>query len=207
MRTLNILHAHRLALGLVVMAGLSGCGDVDKAVAHVQADAIAKQAPQEAPAYSLDLPPEAAAPFSVTQALPPDLPEAEARLKAFEAAAERGEDSTDQRISYTRFTPGERLLDRYPLFVELGCYIDEEGQQATSWCAHGRMGEAGEEEVAQHVPYLLNGDVLALEGRVACTRWLCLNGDGTVAGALQPAMWRWLGEHCEFHVDALFECE
>lgn len=194
-------------LAVVLAAGLAACGNAEKAVAHAQADARLDQTSEEAAVLATTLPPEAAAPFKVAEAFPADLPEAAQRLAAFDAAVTRGDTWIDTAVPYTTFDPEQRELERYPKLLDLACEIEGDGQAATSWCAHGRMGEAGEEEIAQHVPYLLNGDVLALEGRISCTSRLCLYGDGTVAGALQPPMRAWMNEHCSFHVDAMFECK
>ena len=191
------------ALALV----LTACGNPKKAVAHAQADATLNQTPEKAAALASTLPAEAAMPFKEAARVPEDLPEAAQRLAAFDAAVARGDTWMGTAVPYTTFDLEARELERYPKLLELACEIEGEGQAATSWCAHGRMGEADEKEVAQHVPYLLNGDVVALEGRISCTSYLCLYGDGTVAGALQPLMRAWMTEHCSFHVDAMFECQ
>ena len=194
-------------LATAISVGLAACGNAEKAVAHAQADARLDQTSEEAAVLATTLPPEAAAPFKVAEAFPEDLPEAAHRLAAFDAAVDRGDTWIGTAVPYTTFDPEERELERYPKLLDLACEIEGQGQAATSWCAHGRMGEADEKEVAQHVPYLLNGDVVALEGRISCTSHLCLYGDGTVAGALQPPMRAWMTEHCVFHVDAMFECK
>lgn len=81
----------------------------------------------------------------------------------------------------------------YPLFEELeNCDFNDEGR---IWCEYGRMGVPTDHEIAEHVPYLANVDVLDAELR--CTS-ICITPDNTVIGRVQPAMLLWLAKQCDW---------
>ena len=138
--------------------------------------------------------------------LPADSPEAMRRLKAYEDARSRGEYTGPEEAShYTGFDPSAKFLGKYPVYTDLDCEMTQ--GERTFWCAHGKMGEETEVTIAEHVTMLLNGDVLAQQGSLACSQHLCITREGKAAGALQPAMWAWMQEHCRFDNRNYYQCD
>lgn len=138
--------------------------------------------------------------------LPVDSPEVMRRLTFYDDARKRGDYVGPEESShYTSFDPEAKFLGKYPIFTDLDC---EMAQGANSfWCAHGKMGEDTDITIAEHVTLLLNVDVLTQQGRLACSQHLCITSDGKAAGALQPAMWSWMQEHCQFDERNYYQCD
>ena len=138
--------------------------------------------------------------------LPVDSPEVMRRLAFYDDARKRGDYWGPSGSShYTRFDPEAKFLGKYPVFTDLDCGMTH--GEKSFWCEHGKMGNDTDVTIAEHVTMLLNGDVLAQQGRLACSQHLCITSDGKAAGALQPAMWSWMQEHCQFDERNYYQCD
>lgn len=147
---------------------------------------------------------ESVAPSSTT--VPADSPEVMRRLKVYDDARNRREYTGPEEAShYTGFDPSAKFLGKYPVYTDLDCEMNQ--GEKSFWCAHGKMGEATDVEVAEHLTLLLNTDVLSQQGKLACSEHLCITSEGKAAGALQPAMWTWMREHCRFDERNYYQCD
>lgn len=95
----------------------------------------------------------------------------------------------------------EFYLDQYPYFDELeDCQVNGDRQIQ---CMYGRMGAPTDHEIAEHIPYLANIDVMNPDLR--CTS-ICLTPDNRVIGAVQPAMLVWMVSNCTSNQENHWSC-
>jgi len=195
--------------GVALLVALTACG---AATEDATTPAVEQPAENAAPAqYATQAAAEAAAtdePKNFSNAplkpnLPPNSSESMLRMETYDRARVRNEFWVEGAV-YTRFAEDRTYLDRYPVFTDLQCQMSHGAK--TFWCAHGRMGEDLDVDIAKHVTFLYNEDVFAQQGEIACSQHLCITHDGLVAGALQPAMWNWMQEQCEFDDRNYFRC-
>jgi len=197
------------AAGVSMLFALTACGAAsEEATAPTEAQPAAMAAPaQESEpavgeaASSVELKNFSNAPPKAD--LPTNSSESMTRMESFDRARNNGESWIGDGL-FTNFDTERKYLDRYPAFTDLQCQMSHGAK--TFWCAHGRMGEDMDADVAKQVTFLYNEDVLAQQGEIACSQHLCITHEGLVAGALQPAMWTWMQEKCEFDDRNYFRC-
>ena len=121
--------------------------------------------------------------------LPLDEPILVDQLVKFDTAFKSGDaDGYD----YT-FDSNARFLEKYPIWTDLDCQVDEQRSEAI-WCAYGRMGEPEDRQLEGQLMFLANADVLALDLR--CSQVLCINQEGHPVGVIQPQMRQWISVNC-----------
>lgn len=137
--------------------------------------------------------------------LPEDSSESALRLKAYDQARDRGENTVAGESShFTSFDPTAKFLGKYPVYTDLDCEMTQ--GERSFWCAHGRMGEETDVTVSGQVTFLFNEDVYAQQGELACSEHICITSKGKLAGALQPGMWKWMQENCKFDDRNYYQC-
>ena len=138
-------------------------------------------------------------------ALPEDSSESALRLKAYEQARDRGENyGPGESSHFTGFDPDIKFLGKYPVYTDLYCEMTHDAK--AFFCSHGRMGEETDVTVSGQVTFLFNEDVYARQGELACSEHICITSKGKLAGALQPAMWKWMQENCKFDDRNYYQC-
>lgn len=95
-----------------------------------------------------------------------------------------------------------RFLGKYPFFKRLDCTFEAD-QQYVYCTFEAQRQEISQEDLSTWLPYLSNRDVL--NPVLRCTQ-VCLNAEGVLVGAVQPAMLAWMETHCAHDANEL-HCE